>query len=131
MGETKRVFKEDYYYVYCKLAEGHNFPALHYDSVDEIFIYEQDEEVMYTCLLWNTYSNMCLLGFPVSNLSIPTEQREGMLTKFIKGIEDWCKEEGYKIIWTTSATDRVIKTLEELGFGKGDENVQTYIKVVS
>jgi len=128
---TVRLDVEGHYSLYENMCKGHNFPPLPKESVDELFCYLVNGVPMYTCLLWNTYSNMCLLGFPVSNLEVPTEKREGMLSSFLSGIEDWCKDEGYNLIWTTSSTERVIKSLEELGYQKGDQNVQTYIKLVS
>jgi len=126
-----KVDKEKFYDMYVKMCKMHNFPPLLLNNIEEVFVHFKDNLLTHSCFLWNTGSEMCMIGFPLSNLALPESFREGCLTKLLTGIEEICKEKGYKLIWTTSATKRVIDSLEEIGYQKGDENVQTYIKVVS
>ena len=74
-----------------------------------------------------------MIGFPVSNLDlvVPKGFKDGLLQKFFGYISEVCKSEGYSIIWTTSATKRVERALSKSDFQKGDQNVNTYIKVLS
>ena len=131
MIEFNKTKKEGFYTVYKSMCEAHQFPAMHIDNIEDVFICKREGLLMYSCFKWNTGSGMCMIGFPVSNLYAPKELREGLLPKFLNYISDVCKSEGYNIIWTTSATERVERALSETDFQKGDQNVNTYIKVLS
>ena len=131
MIEFNKTPKEDFYYVYKSTCEAHGFPAMHIDNIEEVFICKREGLLMYSCLKWNTGSAMCMIGFPISNLYAPKELREGLLPKFFNYISEVAKSEGYNIVWTTSATERVERALSETDFQKGDETANTYIKVLS
>ena len=117
--------------MYVDLCRMHEFPALNIENIDEVFVHFKDNVITHSCFLWNTGSKMALIGFPLSNLALPSGFREGCLDVFIEEICQQLLKSGYNVIWTTSATDRVINSLESNGFVKGDEKVETYIKVVS
>ncbi len=133
MIEFNKTKKENFYLVYKSMCESHGFPALHIDNIEEVFICKKDGLLVYSCFKWNTGSAMCMIGFPVSNLDlvVPKGFKDGLLQKFFGYISEVCKSEGYSIIWTTSATKRVERALSKSDFQKGDQNVNTYIKVLS
>ena len=131
MIEIEKINKLDFYDMYVLMCKAHNFPALHVDNIDEVYVQFKENTLTYSIFLYNKGSGMCLLGFPLSNLSVSSIFREGCLDKLFVDMEEICKKKGYNLIWTVSATDRVIESLESNGYRKGDESVQTYIKVVS
>ena len=126
--KTVKVDKESMYQMYKDMCSLHEFPVLNIENIDEVFVHFKDRVITHFCFVWNTNSKMALMGFPISNLAIPSEFREGCLDNMIDGICCQLKEDGYNIAWTTSSTERVISSLEKNGFARGDEAVHTYIK---
>lgn len=128
---TEKINKLDFYDMYVLMSKAHNFPVLRIENIDEVYVQHKDNLLTYSIFLYNTGSGMCLLGYPLSNKEVGYKLREGCLDKLFVDMEKICKEKGYNLIWTISSTERVIESLKENGYQKGDENVQTYIKVVS
>ena len=117
-----------FYNTYEKWCKGHKFPALKGEMLDLTFILYKDKVPMYSCFLWETRSTSCVLGFPLSNPEIPYKEREGLLDKLIEHIVNYSRLNGYKLIWTTSGTERVENSLKNNGFIIGDVKVDQYLK---
>lgn len=128
---TVKTSKSHFYDKYVLMCKAHNFPELKIENIDEVYVQFKDDILTYSIFLYNTGSGMCLLGYPLSNLSVDSNFRKGCLDKLFEDMEKICKKKGYNLIWTVSATERVINSLKVNGYQKGDKNVQTYIKVVS
>ena len=116
----------------------HGFSALHPDNVERVFIaYESDPSSpvynipLYSCFFWTTLSRSCVIGFPLSNPFVDYKHREGVLDIMFKNISEHAEVLGYKLIWTTSNTERVENSLIANDFIKADENVHQYIKITN
>ena len=120
--------KEDFYSTYQNWCEGHNFPIMHLQNIDQFIVAYHKGIGIYSCIIWNTNSKMCLTGFPVSNPNAPMKLKKGGLEFLYKEMSKYLKKRGYKVVWTTSGTKSVIKELESEGYLMGDESVNHYIK---
>lgn len=118
--------------VYDKIIDwwkGHNFPPLSIDFLpEECFIISDNNLELYAMFFYHTNSNLCWIGFPVSNPNVHSEFKKDGLEKLIKGMLEYSKQCGYKFMFTTSPIKPVQKALMNLEFVLGDEQVNHYIK---
>lgn len=117
-----------FYPMYKKWCCLHNFPILEEQNTPQyIYITYNDQNTpIYCCFLWNTDSRMCIIGYPVSNPEVEYKEKEGGLEHLFQTIKENIAGI-YDLIWTTSATPRIIEVLEKVGFELGDQNVNHYI----
>ena len=127
---VKRVEVKDFYKTYVYWCEGHKFPAMHPNNLDQCFVCYNGIVPIYSCFLWNTPSQMALLGFPISNPDAKQDKKDGGLNFLFKTMGEIVKKEGYGLLWTTSSTERVIDSLTDEGFVVADENVNQYVKTL-
>ncbi|AGO47963.1 structural protein [Cellulophaga phage phi40:1] len=121
---------KDFYEVYKKWCKGHNFPARNVEELDIAFVSYRGDTPLYSTFIWRTPSTFCVLGFPVSNPDIPYIHRKGALGFLFSEVSRQLKEMGFKIIWTTSDTERVVEGLIDSGFQVADTKVDQYYKVL-
>jgi hypothetical protein len=107
-----------------------DFPALHRENVEEVIICKRNNNIIYSCFVWNTNTKMCLIGIPLANPYLDKKFRRGGLTKLIEGMSLILRERGYTKMWTTSNTPPVMEALEANQFIKADPNVHVYIKMM-
>lgn len=128
--EVELIPIEYFYPTYELWCSGHKFPRLWIENIEESFVCFMDKEPIYNVFFWSTKSKICVLGFPVSNPSISYKEREGGLEYLIDKVSQYAKEKGFSLMWTTSATERVIESLNKTGFKLGDTNINQYSKVL-
>lgn len=130
--EIKLIKTEDFYNTMKYWWDGHKFNHVTPSMLPETtFVCLNDEGIpVYSTCFYNTDSNLCWLGWQISNPYVTKESKEGCFDFLIKGIEDYAKEVGYQIVFTTSKTPRVEETLLSRGFNQGDLNVNHYIKIL-
>ncbi len=131
MRKTKRLQLDKFYPIYVEMCKAHDFGIMPIKSIDEAYGIFEDDKLLYSIFVYPTFSDMALLGFPVSNKAIDSKYREGALDQMFNDLSDIFADRGYRILWTTSATERVIDSLKSTKFQLGDKNVDTYIKVLS
>tara|TARA_R110002167_G_scaffold331706_1_gene538400 strand:+ start:46439 stop:46837 length:399 start_codon:yes stop_codon:yes gene_type:complete len=120
---------EDFYQVYSDWCTAHDFPTLNINNIESIFVCYNEGIPIYACPFWSTASQMCMIGYIVSNPSPPYKGfKKGGLDYLMKGVAGYAKESGYGIMWTTSSTKRIIDSLESTGFKVGDKNINEYAK---
>jgi hypothetical protein len=107
------------------------FPVVAIENLGKkVFVCYQNGTPIYSIFLWDTDSNMALIGFPLSNRSIPYTFRKGGLAFLLKEATPILAEMGYTKIWTTSGTPRIMEALEEEKYLNADPNVNVYIKIL-
>lgn len=120
---------DDFYNTYEDWCNEHKFPTILRSNVeDEVFVCYNDSTPIYSIFLWNTGSTMCLVGWPASNPFVPMAFKKGGLDYLLKGMCVYLKKRGYKLAWTVSGTERVMKSLKKAGFTLADQNINQYIK---
>lgn len=127
---VNNVKLEEIYDTLLAWWKGHNFPALSPDFLsDEVFVcYNDDSEPTYSICLYHTNSNLCWVGFPVSNPNLSKEDKEGCFDALIQAVLDYSRQAGYKFVFTTSPVKVVQDKLLNFGFDEGDVQVNHYIK---
>ena len=104
------------------------FPVPHPTKVEEVHVCYFKNTPLYCCFAWTTKSNLCFIGFPMSNPSIPYKFRKGLLSFLFSEMAASLKERGFTNIWTSSGTKPVEKALVENTFDLVDPGVNVYIK---
>lgn len=122
---------DEFYPTYVTWCKKKGFPALAKENIeDDVFICYWFRIPVYSCFIWNTNSNMCIAGFPLSNPYIPFEFRKKGLPFMFAELSKELKSRGYLKIWTTSGTPKIMESLEKEGFVNADPNVNVYIKTL-
>ncbi len=112
--------------------KGHNFPNISRDMLPETAIVSTNKEgdKTHMMFLYHTDSNLCWIAFPISNPKLSRDSKKGNLASIMKGAVAYCKELGFKYIFTTSPITSVQEKLIDAGFQTGDKEVNHYIKVL-
>jgi hypothetical protein len=121
---------EYFYPTYVLWCKEHKFPFTKIGNIEDSFVCFAGEEPIYSTFFWSTKSKMCVMGFPVSNPKVSYKDRDGGLEYLIEEISNYAKEKGFSFMWTTSATKRVIDSLDKSGFILGDTNINQYVKIL-
>ena len=128
---TKLIKTKKFYATYKKWSEEKGFPVLERENLGKkVFVCYRTRTPVYCCFLWETDSKMALVGFPISNRSIPFNLREGGLEAMFGTMSEILEKKGYTKIWTTSGTKPVMEALAREGFINADKNVNVYIKML-
>lgn len=127
VGNTK-----DYYDLVTQWWVGHKFPIVPVDMLPEhLFVtYNSSGELTHFMFIYHTNSNLCWLAFPVSNPNLSKEDRKGCLEGMMKASVEYCKQMGFRYIFTTSPVESIQSKLTSVGFELGDEGVNHYIKML-
>ena len=123
---------KEYYPLLQKRWKSHNFPDVHILSLPEnVFVASNEYGDVYSCFMYLTNSKMVYIAYPLSNLEIPKENREGGLEYLIENMLEFAKDRGYLIAYTTSPIKPVQDALLSEGFVVGDPSVVQYFKIIT
>jgi hypothetical protein len=92
--------------------------------------YNDNDVPVYSMCFYNTDSHLCWLGWQLANPSVTKEDKKGCFEYLFNQVEEYSKQQGYHMMFTTSKTPAVVHTLNKTGFQQGDENVNHYIKII-
>ena len=128
--KVKLTKTKDSYKLMKKWWEGHGFPVIEPNILPEsTFICYNDKEVpVYAMCLYNTDSDLCWIGWQISNPEVNKDETKGCFDHLFKAIEIYAKHLEYKVILTTSNTPSVVDTLKSNSYMEGDHNVKHYLK---
>jgi hypothetical protein len=130
--EVKLIKTEAFYNTMKYWWDGHKFLHVSPSMLpDTTFVCINNKGVpVYSTCFYNTDSNLCWIGWQISNPYESKEDKEGCFDFLVKEIENYAKSVGYHIVFTTSRTPKVEQTLLDNGFDTGDINVNHYIKTL-
>tara|TARA_R110000782_G_scaffold72530_3_gene145237 strand:+ start:70 stop:465 length:396 start_codon:yes stop_codon:yes gene_type:complete len=128
--EVKLIHTETFYNTMKYWWDGHKFGHVSPDMLpmSTFVCFNSDGTPVYSTCFYNTDSNLCWIGWQLSNPYVDKDKREGCFDYLLKEIEEYSKGMGYKIMFTTSNTPPVESLLLSSGFLQGDTNVNHYIK---
>lgn len=129
--EVKIVKTKDFYDTMCEWWDAHNFPRVSPSMLPEktFVCYLKDTPIYSTCF-YNTDSNLCWLGWQITNPKVKKEDKKGGLELLFSEIEKYARYVEYHIIFTTSNTSSVERALVNRKFTVGDTDVNHYIKIL-
>ena len=128
---TKLIKTKKFYATYKKWSEEKGFPVNIRENLGKrVFVCYRQRTPIYCCFLFETDSKMALVGYPISNRSIPFNLREGGLEFMFGRMSEILEKKGYTKIWTTSGTKPIMETLDKEGYINADPNVNVYIKML-
>lgn len=120
--------KKDYYSTLCQWWREHGFPVLDYSAVPNRIFVVSGEEDLYAVPVFMTDASWCIIGFPTSNKKVPHTSKQGALEFLLERVETCMKYEGVKIIMTTSAHPKLMRTFRSCGFEEAEKQVNYYTK---
>ena len=129
--KVKLIKTEEFYPTMVEWWKGHNFPVVSPSILPNtsLVCYNDEDEETYSLCIYNTDSNLCWVGWEISNPNLSKESKEGCLSFLFKKAEEYAKYLGYQVIFTTSVNDSIEKVLLENNyFTKGDRNTNHYLK---
>jgi hypothetical protein len=128
---VKKHSKEEFYPIYQKWLEQHNFPILNDKILGEnMFVCYREEIPIYAFPFWFTDSKICIIAFVASNKKISYNKKRGGLDFLISEIIKYAKRKSMMTIYTTTTTDSVITSLKNNGFTNGDLDSSQFFKTV-
>ena len=128
---VKKHSKADFYSIYAKWLEQHNFPVLSDKILGEnIFVCYRDDEPIYAVPFWFTDSKICIIAFVASNKSISYNQKKGGMDYLISEVIKYAKRKKMLTIYTTTTTESVIISLKNNGFTNGDLDSSQFFKKI-
>lgn len=120
---------KDFYTTLCVWWERHGFPIIPFNMLPETtLVVENKGNLVYSVCIYKTDSDLCWSAFPTSNKQVPFEDRKEGLTFLLKSADDYIKEQGYNISFTTTANKNIKDSLTKNGHTLGDEGVDHFIK---
>lgn len=120
--------KTAFYPLFQEWCHKRDFPCILLEQIDMVFVCYSKGIPVYSCFFWRTPSTFSVIGFPFSDKDVPYEDKEGGLSFLFNHIAHYAKVSGFKMIWTTSDTPKVIESMLESGFGVADTKVDQYYK---
>jgi len=126
--EVVREKLEDFFPIYQTWCQLHGWPSQNIKELDQVFVCYNGSIPIYSCFFWRTPSEFAIIGFPFSNPYSEYKVRVGGISFLFDQMLEIIKKDGFRVIWTTSNTERVREALDEVGFEKADLNVDQYYK---
>lgn len=121
---------EDFYKTMVKWWKQHDWKPLSINALPEkVFIIKRDNIDLYCCTLYETDSAFGIIAFQISNKEA-TNRKEGDLKMLFFAIEDYARDRGIEILFTTSSSPNVENELIDSGYILGDTNVNQYTRWV-
>jgi hypothetical protein len=122
--EVKKHSKEEFYEVFSKWLDLHNFPRINKEVLPEnCFVVYKDDLPIYSFWVYFTDSKLMWIAFPASNKNVNYKKRIGGMEVLIEHIKQYAKRKGIITLFTTSSTQSIIENLTNCGFEIGDTNV--------
>lgn len=129
--QVKKHSKEEFYPIYSKWLEEHNFTVLNKAILPEnFFVCYQEEVPIYAMPLWWTDSKICIIAFVVSNKNVNYKKKIGGLDYLIEQMCGYAKRKKLLSVYTTTTTQSVINSLIKNGFGQGDIGANQFFKTL-
>lgn len=124
---VKQHSKKEFYPIYCKWLETHNFPAISDLLLPEnVFVFYTDEVPCYCIWVYFTDSKLCWIAFPASNKNVNYKKRTGGMEFLLNEVLKYCKRKKILMVITTSNTETIVEPLLKSGFNEGDKGVNHY-----
>lgn len=129
--DVKQIKTENIYEMLKDWWLGNNFPVVSPSMLPETtFVCYNDEGIpVYAMCFYHTDSKLCWIGWQIKNPD-KTVDTEGCFEYLFESVEDYSKQCGYHVMFTTSNTPPVEKELKNQGYSSGDTNVNHYIKII-
>lgn len=130
--EVKLIKTETFYEVMKSWWDGHGFSYVSPSMLPEnTFVCFNNAKIpVYSMCFYNTDSNLCWIGWQLSNPHVSKEEKKGCFSFLFDEVEKYAKEVGYHCLFTTSNTPAVEEVLQNKVFKQGDINVNHYIKII-
>lgn len=128
--KVKLINTEEVYDMINGWLNGHKLPSLPKTILPKstFVCYNDKDTPVYSMCFYNTDSDLCWIGFQVSNPEVSKEKTKGGFDLLFKSAEEYARHLGYKLMLTTSSTPSVIGALSNNGFVEGDTGVNQYLK---
>ena len=116
------------YFILENWVKERNWPKLTKDILTEygFLVYNDEKELAVAWLYPIKGCKTCMIGFPFSNPNVSKEIRKKALDKLFDHLHKEAKNMKYNMIMTFSSVPPVMKRVENMGYIKGDENVNQY-----
>jgi N-acetylglutamate synthase-like GNAT family acetyltransferase len=122
--EVKKHSKEEFYEVFSKWLDLHNFNRINKEVLPEnCFVVYKDDLPIYSFWVYFTDSKLMWIAFPASNKNVNYKKRIGGMEVLLEHIKQYAKRKGIITLFTTSSTESIIGSLTNCGFEIGDTNV--------
>ena len=130
--EVRKIKTKDFYETAKLWWKSHGFPIVHISLLPVyVFVVSDNNDDLYCCFFYNTDSALAYLAYPISNIKIDKEKRNGALEYLFNEIEKHARKDGYYLMYTTSYIPAVMKALEKTGYKEGDVLVNQFFKELS
>ena len=107
----------------------HDFPEIVKEVLpQDVIVVVKEHTAIYAAAFYHTDSALCWIAFPTSNPFASKKAKKGGLEALISAAEEYAKECGYKVIFTTSGTKAIENVLVDSDFSLGDVKVNQYLK---
>lgn len=112
--------------------EGHNFPVVNPSLLPhKTFVCYNDNDIpVYSVCFYNTDSNLCWIGWEISNPNVDKSETKGCFAHLFKVVESYAKHLGYDVMFTTTDKKSIEGTLTKQDWYRADENVNHLIKEI-
>ena len=103
-------------------AHGADIPKPEYLSETGLII-DVDKNPVAAGFLYRTDSAFCLFKWFVVNPEASREARDKALNYLVKSAVEWCKQAGYRAIYSSTNVRKMINRFEDAGFVQADRRV--------
>jgi hypothetical protein len=134
--EVRREKTKDFYETVSNWWRGHSLPyegkTVSFPVIPEVilpenvFVLSEKGVDLYSVFFYQTDSALGYLAYPARNPKYP--KKEGALPLLFKKVEEYAREKGFFLLFTTSPIANVQDALLESGFVEGDIQVTQYFK---
>lgn len=130
--EVRLLKTKGFYPTMKKWWDGHGFPCVDIYLLPEytFVCFIRHSVPIYSMCFYNTDSNIAWVGWQISNPDIDMELKKGGLKLLFEEVEKYAIYNNYKALFTTSKHLSVEKTLKDVGYSLGDNNVNHYLKII-
>ena len=94
------------------------------------FIVEKKDQPIVAGFLYTTNSKAALLEWIVSNPKYREDDREQAIELLIKGVENVCKKQGIKYVFSIGRNKNLIETHKKLGYQIDDKPSHEIVKII-
>jgi len=130
MIRVEKKLTKDFYPTMVNWWKGNNFNVVSPSMLPEFtFVVYNDSDVpTYSMCFYNTDSNLAWIGWQLKNPKVDKKDKVFNLIHLFKHIEEYAKDLGYEILFTTSNTKPIEDIMGNLNYSIGDIDVKHYLK---